>query len=122
MRTIILHAVAPLGTPSPTIYVALQFFPEKYYVQVLQITHHVHWRGMLHFIYFRLGVFKTIEGEVDIGSQYHYFMETQSALVRPIENGEFDVFVSSQFPLFIQDGLARIMNAPFNKFNVHVST
>jgi len=30
----------------------------------------------------------TIEGEFEIGSQYHFHMETQSCLVTPSENGQ----------------------------------
>ena len=65
---------------------------------------------------------KSFEGEIDIGSQYHYYMETQSVVVKPIENGEFDVFASTQFMWVVNDALARILKLPHNKFNIYVSS
>ena len=39
---------------------------------------------------------KLIEGEFEVGSQYHFYMETQTVLVRPAEKGQFDVVSSTQ--------------------------
>ena len=36
---------------------------------------------------------------MNIGSQYHYTMETNAVLVKPIENGEINVYCGAQFKL-----------------------
>lgn len=42
-------------------------------------------------------------GEVHVGGQEHFYMETQSVLAIPRgEDKEMDVFVSTQHPAFIQ--------------------
>lgn len=44
-----------------------------------------------------------VPGEIHIGGQEHFYMETQSMLVVPKgEDGEIDVYVSTQFPRYIQ--------------------
>jgi len=63
---------------------------------------------------------KTFDGEIEIGSQYHFYMETQSVLVKPIENSEFDVFSSTQWMSFVQEALSTVMALPYSKFNIQV--
>jgi aldehyde oxidase len=44
-----------------------------------------------------------VTGEIHIGGQEHFYMETQSMLVVPKgEDGEIDIYVSTQFPKYIQ--------------------
>jgi len=44
-----------------------------------------------------------ISDEVQIGGQEHFYMETHNVRVVPKgEDGEFDVYVGSQWPAFIQ--------------------
>lgn len=46
---------------------------------------------------------RILEGEIHIGGQEHFYMETQSMLVVPKgEDGEIDIYVSTQFPKYIQ--------------------
>jgi len=33
-----------------------------------------------------------VQGEFEIGSQYHFHMETQSCIVKPTENGQVKLF------------------------------
>ena len=45
------------------------------------------------FIIFYLAVskepnLKVLEGDVEIGSQYHFYMETLACIIRPIEDGQ----------------------------------
>lgn len=48
-------------------------------------------------------VYFAITGEIHIGGQEHFYMETQSMLVVPKgEDQEIDVYVSTQFPKYIQ--------------------
>ncbi|XP_026348009.1 aldehyde oxidase isoform X2 [Ursus arctos] len=62
-----------------------------------------------------------LEGEIHIGGQEHFYMETQSMLVVPKgEDQEIDVYVSTQFPKYIQDIVASTLKLPANKVMCHV--
>ena len=61
------------------------------------------------------------EGEVQIGSQYHNYMETHTHVVRPIENGEFEVYSATQMPHSIHVFLSKVLGIPSHKFDVKVS-
>ncbi|POI33689.1 hypothetical protein CIB84_002559, partial [Bambusicola thoracicus] len=60
-----------------------------------------------------------LEGEIHIGGQEHFYMETQSVLAIPKgEDKEMDVYVSTQHPAFIQvgfmkDGRIRTVDAKY---------
>ena len=64
--------------------------------------------------------FKTFEGEVELGSQYHYYMETLTHIVRPIENGEFEVYPNSQWMHSISVFVAQVLNIQSHKVDVKV--
>ncbi|XP_049743723.1 aldehyde oxidase [Elephas maximus indicus] len=62
-----------------------------------------------------------LEGEIHMGGQEHFYMETQSMLVVPKgEDQEIDVYVSTQFPKYIQDIVASTLKVPSNKVMCHV--
>uniref|UniRef100_A0A8I5Y9M0 Aldehyde oxidase 1 n=1 Tax=Rattus norvegicus TaxID=10116 RepID=A0A8I5Y9M0_RAT len=62
-----------------------------------------------------------LEGEIHIGGQEHFYMETQSMLVVPKgEDGEIDIYVSTQFPKHIQDIVAATLKLSVNKVMCHV--
>ncbi|KAH0621628.1 hypothetical protein JD844_023150, partial [Phrynosoma platyrhinos] len=62
-----------------------------------------------------------VEGEIHIGGQEHFYMETQSVLVIPKgEDKEIDIYVSSQHPTFIQELVASVLNIPCNRITCHV--
>lgn len=62
-----------------------------------------------------------LEGEIHIGGQEHFYMETQSMLVVPKgEDGEIDIYVSTQFPKYIQDIVAATLKLSANKVMCHV--
>nr|XP_035954387.1 aldehyde oxidase isoform X3 [Halichoerus grypus] len=62
-----------------------------------------------------------LEGEIHMGGQEHFYMETQSMLVVPRgEDQEIDVYVSTQFPKYIQDIVASTLKLPANKVMCHV--
>ena len=63
-----------------------------------------------------------MSGSIEIGSQYHFQMETHAALVWPIENGQFEVRCPSQFQSFLQIGVAKALDVPLNKINTEVRT
>ncbi|KAM9328483.1 aldehyde oxidase 6 [Pholidichthys leucotaenia] len=61
------------------------------------------------------------EGEIRIGGQEHFYMETQSMLIVPVgEEKEFNVYISTQWPAFIQDAIAETLNIPSNRVTCHV--
>ncbi|XP_052532366.1 aldehyde oxidase [Tympanuchus pallidicinctus] len=62
-----------------------------------------------------------LEGEIHIGGQEHFYMETQSVLAIPKgEDKEMDVFVSTQHPAFIQEMVAASLGVPANRIMCHV--
>ncbi|XP_042730164.1 aldehyde oxidase-like isoform X3 [Lagopus leucura] len=62
-----------------------------------------------------------LEGEIHIGGQEHFYMETQSVLAVPKgEDKEMDVFVSTQHPAFIQEMVAASLGVPANRIMCHV--
>uniref|UniRef100_A0A8C0VY89 aldehyde oxidase n=1 Tax=Castor canadensis TaxID=51338 RepID=A0A8C0VY89_CASCN len=62
-----------------------------------------------------------LEGKIHMGGQEHFYMETQSMLVVPKgEDQEMDVYVSTQFPRYIQEIVASILKLPANKVMCHV--
>uniref|UniRef100_A0A9L0IGZ9 FAD-binding PCMH-type domain-containing protein n=1 Tax=Equus asinus TaxID=9793 RepID=A0A9L0IGZ9_EQUAS len=63
-----------------------------------------------------------LEGEIHMGGQEHFYMETQSMLAVPKgEDQEMDVYVSSQFPKYIQvTWVAATLKVPANKIMCHV--
>ncbi|XP_058665981.1 aldehyde oxidase [Ammospiza caudacuta] len=62
-----------------------------------------------------------IEGEICIGGQKHFYMETQSMLVVPKgEDKEMDLYVSTQHPAVIQEMVAASLGVPANRIMCHV--
>uniref|UniRef100_A0A4W6ETN6 Aldehyde oxidase 1 n=1 Tax=Lates calcarifer TaxID=8187 RepID=A0A4W6ETN6_LATCA len=61
------------------------------------------------------------EGEMRMGGQEHFYMETQSMLVVPVgEETEFNVYVSTQWPTLTQDAVAETLDIPSNRVTCHV--
>lgn len=61
------------------------------------------------------------EGEIRIGGQEHFYMETQSMLVVPTgEEKELDVYVSCQHPSYTQEAIAETLSIPSNRVSCHV--
>ena len=60
------------------------------------------------------------EGQVELGSQYHNFMETHTHIVRPIENGEFEVYPATQWMHSMNVFLGQVLDIPAHKFDVKV--
>lgn len=63
---------------------------------------------------------KTITGEFEIGSQYHFHLETQTCLVRPIEEGQFEVNCSTQWIDKTQEIIAKALGIPLNLVDMKV--
>ena len=63
---------------------------------------------------------KLIEGEFEVNTQYHFYMETQTILVRPSEKGQLDVYASTQWLENTQRMIAQALSKPENLINVQV--
>ncbi|CAK8538528.1 unnamed protein product [Lathyrus sativus] len=63
---------------------------------------------------------KILSVEMKLGSQYYFYMETQTALAVPDEDNCFTVYCSSQSPEFVHSTIARCLGIPEN--NVRVIT
>ncbi|KXJ82609.1 hypothetical protein RP20_CCG012771 [Aedes albopictus] len=60
-----------------------------------------------------------VTGELDLGVQYHYYMETQSCICVPVEN-EMDIYPSTQWIDLIQVAISQMLNVSENRLNIHV--
>ncbi|KAE8580253.1 hypothetical protein XENTR_v10024373 [Xenopus tropicalis] len=62
-----------------------------------------------------------LEGEVHIGGQEQFYMETNTVLVVPKgEENELDIYVSTQDPTGVQLAVAACLNVPSNRVMCHV--
>ncbi|KAJ8673550.1 hypothetical protein QAD02_004812 [Eretmocerus hayati] len=59
-----------------------------------------------------------IEGEVRMGGQEHFYLETQCALAIPREEDEIELYSSTQHPSEIQKLTAHVLGVPLNRINV----
>lgn len=67
------------------------------------------------FYYFTGGnIKKVIRGVFEIGSQYHYTMETHSCVCIPAEN-DMDVYSSTQWMDLIQVSIANCLDIKINR-------
>ncbi|TVP68607.1 MAG: xanthine dehydrogenase molybdopterin binding subunit [Leptolyngbya sp. LCM1.Bin17] len=57
----------------------------------------------------------TFAGEVDIGGQDHFYLETQASWVIPDGEGNLQVFASTQHPTETQEVVARVLGLPKNQ-------
>ncbi|XP_048200158.1 aldehyde oxidase 2 [Perognathus longimembris pacificus] len=62
-----------------------------------------------------------VEGEVHVGGQEHFYMETQRVLVIPkTEDKELEIYVSTQDPAHVQKTVSSTLNIPINRITCHV--
>ncbi|CAL8069378.1 unnamed protein product [Orchesella dallaii] len=61
----------------------------------------------------------TVKGTCDFGSQYHFYMETQSVVCHPREDG-LDIYCCTQWMEHVQHTVGMILNIPSNSVNVQV--
>uniref|UniRef100_A0ACD6A1H5 Uncharacterized protein n=2 Tax=Avena sativa TaxID=4498 RepID=A0ACD6A1H5_AVESA len=63
---------------------------------------------------------KILSGEVELASQYYFYMETQTALAIPDEDNCITIYSSSQIPEVTQNVVADLLGLPYH--NVRVIT
>ena len=61
---------------------------------------------------------QTIEGRMELGGQEHFYLEGQSALAHPQENGDLHVVSSTQHPTEIQHKVAEALGLPMHGVRV----
>ncbi|XP_077304768.1 aldehyde oxidase-like [Lithobates pipiens] len=62
-----------------------------------------------------------LEGELHIGGQEHFYMETQSIRVIPkTENQEIEIYAATQDPTYMQSLVAKALGIPSNRVSCHV--
>ncbi|KAG5346531.1 XDH dehydrogenase, partial [Acromyrmex charruanus] len=61
-----------------------------------------------------------LEGEVRIGGQEHFYLETNAVIVVPREENELEVFCSTQHPTEVQKLIAHVLNIYINRVKVSV--
>lgn len=61
-----------------------------------------------------------VSGSQYAASQYHYYMETQSAMAFPTEQGGMKVYASSQSPTYVQSSVAKACNLTMNQVTLEV--
>jgi xanthine dehydrogenase/oxidase len=61
-----------------------------------------------------------LEGEIRIGGQEHFYLETQCTIAVPKEEDEMEIFSATQDPTATQSSIAHMLNVPINKITVRV--
>ncbi len=61
-----------------------------------------------------------VDGEVRCGGQDHFYLESHIALAVPHDNGDLDIYSSTQHPSEVQHGIAHVLGVPTNAVNVEV--
>jgi len=56
-----------------------------------------------------------LEGELKIGGQEHFYLESQISSAEPTEDGGMIIYTSSQHPSEVQILVAEVLDIPFNK-------
>lgn len=62
----------------------------------------------------------SIDGEYEIGTQYHYPMEPQTAFCMPADDGGINVYAATQWPDGVQMAISQSLAIPHNKLNLSV--
>lgn len=62
----------------------------------------------------------TISGELRCGGQDHFYLESNVALAVPRDDGDLDVYSSTQHPSEVQHGVAHTLGVPTNAVTVEI--
>ncbi len=64
---------------------------------------------------------RVVRGEFEIGSQHHLHIETHTTLVRPMEDGMYEVHCATQWINMTQELIAKALAVPINMFEMKAS-
>lgn len=67
-----------------------------------------------------IGSVAHIRGTLQIGSQYHYYMEAQTAVCIPAEDGGLTIYPSTQWMDMVQIAISEALNMPQKSINIVV--
>ena len=63
---------------------------------------------------------RLVTGQQDVGGQIHFYMETQTCVAIPGEEGQMVLWSSTQSPDGVQNAVAHVLGVPMNKVEVCV--
>jgi len=63
---------------------------------------------------------RVVEGDLHVGGQEHFYLETQASAVMPEEDGDLTVWTSAQNTAKTQTVIAKVLGVPKNKVTVKV--
>lgn len=61
-----------------------------------------------------------LQGEIHVGGQEHFYLESQACLVEPTEDGGMFVHTSSQHPSEVQELVAEVLGLPIHEIQAEV--
>lgn len=59
-----------------------------------------------------------LQGELEVGGQEHFYLEGQVAYAQPLEQGQWQVYVSSQHPTEVQHWVSHALGVDFNAVRI----
>ena len=62
-----------------------------------------------------------VEDQIECSAQEHFYLETQSTLVIPKDDGGIKIYTSSQNPTAIQKDISEVIKLPMNKIEVDIA-
>ncbi len=63
---------------------------------------------------------RNIEGHMTVPPQYHFHMETQNCIVRPVDNcKEYDIYLGSQWQQWAQRAVATVLGIKSSDINMY---
>ncbi len=63
---------------------------------------------------------RIVKGEFEIGTQHHFHLENHTTLVRPIEDGQYEVHSATQWMNMTQKLLSKTLGIPLHMFDMKV--
>lgn len=66
------------------------------------------------------GSMHQVTGEVKTGGQLHFYMEPQTCIATPDEEGSLEIWVGTQWPDWTQKSICQLLDIPAHKVNIKV--
>ncbi len=63
---------------------------------------------------------RVVSGEFEIGTQHHFHLETHTTLVRPIEDGQYEIYCATQWISQAQKTIAKALGIPLHNLDMKV--